>query len=217
MSDLFLYDIQSLTSTNGIHFRKSNSENDEILIDDFSFNVINRGSPLSTDNLVELRCLNQIHYYETSGAVLYLRTSLVQNAIYEFTYTATGGSSNIDFTFKPNGNEYTGEFLGNYYSNVNNSTSFGAKITEEGDANVQAFRTRLIYFDHYGGEIGTNPMGTFRFCTGPTNKYYQYKGSDTESLCFGYGRWTNNSRTWDWVGELNFYGDNKRVWIRRIA
>ena len=49
MSNVFLYDIESLNSDYGIHFRKSYSENDEIVVDNFSFNVINRGDPLSTD------------------------------------------------------------------------------------------------------------------------------------------------------------------------
>ena len=125
--------------------------------------------------------------------------------------------ANIDFAFRPNGIEYTNEFFGNYYSNVNSSTNFGARITEEGTAPEIEVRAKLIYFDHYSGVIGQNPMGTFRFCTGPNNKYYQYKGSDTESLCFGYGRWINDSRIWSWVGQLAFSGNNKRVWIRRIA
>lgn len=179
---------------------------DGVVIPNLRLNVINRGDPAAGDALVELRTFDQVHYYQTAGAVLNLRTSVVPNAIYEFTYTSSGGAANIDFVLNPNGANYSNEFRDQYYFTVGGG----------GFSRVdQTLST--IYFDHLAGGTGVSPMGTFRFTTGPTNKYYTYKGSDNENLVFGYGRWTNNSRTWDFVGQLNFNGDNKRCWIRRIG
>jgi hypothetical protein len=209
MSNVKVSKIEGLnTSLNGISLSTEPNKNN-VTIPNISFNIVNRGSPLVTDPLVLLNSFDQIHYYNTTGASLNLRTSLVQNAVYEFVYTASGGAANVDFNLQPNGTSYTSEFSHQYYL-TNSSNAF--QLVN------QTFNT--ISFDHYGGALGTSPMGRLRFCTGPTNKHYQYQGSDTESLAVGYGRWTNNTRTWDWVGILggaNFGGDNKRCWIRRIS
>lgn len=208
MSNVKLSKIEGLnTSLNGITFSKEPGS-DNVIIPNVSFNLVNRGAPLVTDPLVLLNSFDQIHYYNTTGSVLNLRTSLVQNAIYELVYTASGGTADINFTLQPNGTTYTSEFSRQYYL-TDSATNF--TLVNQTAAS--------IVFDHYGGSVGVSPMGRFRFCTGPINKHYQYQGSDTESLCIGYGRWADNNlnRTWDWVGILNFNGDNKRCWIRRIS
>jgi hypothetical protein len=169
-------------------------------------NVITRGSPSASDPLITLNDFTTSHYYETTGSVLQLRTGLVQNAVYELIYTTSGGSANIDFVLQPNGAGYGGEFFAYY------------RATDAAGAFLQATQTLpQFYFDHLFGGTGTDPMGRLWFTTGPTNKYAQYVGSDTTSLSVGYCRWTNNARTWDWVGTLTFNGDNKRCWIRRIG
>ena len=206
MSTLTVKKLEALSTTSGGIVLPSTVADTGTTISNFKLNVINRGDPTLTDPLVELRSFDQVHYYATTGYILNLRTSVVQGAVYEFTYTSSGGISNIDFVLNPNGVNYTNEFIDQYYLTVN-ETEF-ARVTQT---------LPYAYFDHLGGSTGLNPMGTFRFTTGPTNKYYQYKGSDDGNLTFGYGRWTNNSRTWDWVGQLNFNGDNKRCWIRRVG
>jgi hypothetical protein len=206
MSNVKLSRIEGLnTVLNGITLSNEPNRND-VTISNIPFNIVDRGSPLVTDSLVQLNSFDQIHYYNTTGTILNLRTSLVQNAVYEFVYTSSGGAANIDFNLQPNGTTYASEFSQQYY--LTNSANDFILVN-------QTFSS--VVFDHYGGALGTSPMGRLRICTGPTNKHYQYQGSDTESLAVGYGRWTNNSRTWDWVGILNFNGDNKRCWIRRIS
>ena len=209
MSTLKVSKLEALNTTSGGILLPTTQDFNGIQIPDLQLNVINRGAPAAGDALVELRSFDQVHFYSTAGAVLNLRTSLLQNAMYEFTYTSSGGTANIDFVLNPNGSEYGSEFRDQYYftNGGDNGTGFGRQD--------QTLNT--IYFDHLGGGTGTSPMGTFRFTTGPTNKYYMYRGHDTGNLCFGYGRWTNNARTWDWVGQLNFNGDNKRCWVRRIG
>jgi hypothetical protein len=169
-------------------------------------NVINRGDPAAGAPLITLSDFTTSHYYETAGSVLQLRTGLVQNAVYELIYTASAGSANIDFVLQPNGATYGSEFFA-YYRATDGAASF-----------VQASQTLpQFYFDHLFGGTGADPMGRLWFTSGPTNKYAQYVGSDTTSLSIGYCRWTNNSRTWDWVGTLTFNGNNKRCWIRRVG
>jgi hypothetical protein len=208
MSNVKLSKLEPLNTTSGgILFPTYSDDISGATIDNLRLNVIDRGAPAADGALVELRTFDQVHYYNTTGNVLNLRTSVIQGAVYELTYTSSGGAANIDFVLNPNGTQYTSEFRDQYYFTTGDGTGFSRLD--------QTLNT--IYFDHLGGGSGSNPMGTLRFTTGPTNKYYMYRGSDDGNLCFGYGRWTNNSRTWDWVGQLNFNGDNKRCWVRRIS
>jgi hypothetical protein len=204
MSYLKVSKIEGLSTSGGIRIPPDAS--DYMSIDRLQFNVISRGSPSVSDPLVTLESFDQFHYYETTGTILNLRTGLLANSIYEFTYTSSAGVTNIDFVLQPNGTTYTNEFVSQYYHTL------GAAAPSRINQTLSQ-----IYFDHFGGLEGTNPMGTLRLSTGPTNKYMQYVGSDTASIAFGYCRWTNNARSWDWLGVLTFNGENKRCWVRRVA
>lgn len=171
--------------------------------------IINRGN---TTNLLLLTNLNEIHYYETTGSILYLSTRMVPNAIYELTYTSSGGVENTDFSLFPNGVSYVGEFAQYYRATTGTSGSF--------DQVSQAID--YIYFDHQFGGDGNNSMGKLVIHSGvDSSGYYKmcfYFGADDgNNVACGYNRWTNNFRTWGWIGTLNFSGDNKRCWVRRIG
>lgn len=203
MSTLRVSKLEGLsTSDGGITFSELGVEAPNV-----NLNVINRGSPSSSSTPVELRSFDQVHYYETTGSSVWLKTSLLQNSIYEFTYTSSGGSQNIDFVLQPNGSTYSNEFRSFYY------LSGGGANLQRGDQTLSS-----IYFDHLGGGTGSNPMGTLRIHTGPLHKKFLYRGSDDgANLAIGTGFWTNDSRTWSQLGLLTFNGDNKRVWVRRIS
>jgi hypothetical protein len=169
--------------------------------------IINMGNPDVSAALVTLDDFTTTHYYSAANGNLHLRTGLVQNAVYELIWTCSGGGVNVDFVIQPNGASYTNEFV------------HSVRITQS-DVNLFpiSFPTfSTFYFDHLNGGVGSEAMGRLWFTSGPSNKYAQYMGSDTVSLVLGYGRWTNNSRTWDWVGILIASGDNKKCWIRRIG
>jgi len=168
--------------------------------------VINRGDPGDGNGGFLLEDFNTVHYFESSNNSVYIDTQLVDNAVYEMTYTSSGGSANIDFYLYPNGSTYGSEFRAHYRAT-------------DGSANFNRADQTLnhFYFDHFFGGSGSDPMGKIWFTTGPNNKYMYYLGSDTASLSIGYNRWTNNSRTWSWVGYNAFNGNNKRFWVRRIG
>jgi hypothetical protein len=171
--------------------------------------VISRGSPSSTDSPLLLSNLNTIHYYQTAGNSLFLKTELLEDSIYEMTYTSSGGSPNADFILYPNGMTYSTEF-NSFYRATTQTTGVFTLLNQPNRAE--------IYFDHQLGSLGTESMGRLTIFTGPYIKSYMYTGSDTgPSLAYGYGTWTNDSRKWEWFGHMIFNGDNKRAWIRRVA
>jgi hypothetical protein len=169
-------------------------------------NFIDRGDPGDGSNGLLLEDYNTVHYFYSSNNSVFIDTKLVTDAVYEMTYTSSGGSANIDFYLFPNGTTYGGEFRAHYRAT-------------DGSANFQRADQTLnhFYFDHFFGGSGDAPMGKVWFTTGPANKYMYYLGSDTASLSIGYNRWTNDGRSWDWVGYNAFNGDNKRFWVRRVA
>jgi hypothetical protein len=207
MTILKVSELQSLNGTTNITINPSTG------VATFSSGIepiiINRGSPGQGDVPLLLSSLNTIHYYETTGSSLFLKTGLVEDAIYEMIYTSSGGTANIDFVMYPNGLTYSTEFNSLYRSTTQTTGSF--------DLRNQTSRAE-IYFDHQTGTLGSESMGRLTIFTGPYNKSYMYTGSDTgPSLAYGYGTWTNDNRKWEWFGHIIFNGDNKRAWIRRIA
>ncbi|QPB08297.1 hypothetical protein [Synechococcus phage S-H9-2] len=171
-----------------------------------SSEVIDRGDPANLSNGFLLEDFNVVHYFQSSNNDVNIDSQLVENAVYEMTYTSSGGSANIDFYLRPNGVNHGSEFRSHYRAT-------------DGSANFNRADQTLsfFYFDHFFGGSGSDPMGKVWFTTGPTNKYMYYVGSDTASLSIGYCRWTNNSRNWNTVGFTGFNGNNKRFWVRRIG
>ena len=167
--------------------------------------IINRGS---TTTQLELSSFNEIHFYSTTSNSLYLPTLLLENAWYEFTYTASGGSNNIDFVLQPNNSTYSGEFQSLYRATQGGNGSFD----KANQNNSQ------IYFDHQYGGGGGSPVGRLTLYTGPVGKTsFYFGGDDGANLCTGYNRWTNDSRKWEELGFLTFNGNNKKCWVRRIG
>jgi hypothetical protein len=176
-------------------------------------NIIYRDGDNSSLPLMQLSEFNQIHVYTSvmNNALVYLRTSLVQNALYEIWNNSASGGVNIDARLFPNGTSYANEFATSYRLHEQTTSNF-----------VKVIQTPTeFYFDQQAGGLGTRPTQHWVFSTGPTNKYVQFEGADNgPSLAIGYGRWTNNSRTWDWVGYISTSGallPFKRCWIRRIG
>ena len=171
-------------------------------------NIISREGANSTP-LLSLESFNEVHYYTQSqpNNLIQIRTSLVQNALYELWSVVPQSDNNIDISIQPNGQTYANEFNSSYYAD-------GGSFQRFAQPNQASF-----YFDHYGGGNGNEPVDHFIISTGPTNKYVQIEGSDSDSLVHGYSRWTNNSRTWSWFGTISYSANSvdKRVWIRRIG
>ncbi len=175
-------------------------------------NIIFRDGSNASLSLLQLSNLNEVHVYTniTPSNLLYLRSSLVNNALYEVVSLTAGDGVNIDFRLFPNGTTYTNEMIGLYWLNAEVALTWDRVQVTDG----------AFYFDHVGGTGGTAPMNRFVFTTGPTNKYVQYEGFDSHpGMACGYSRWTNNTRSWDWAGFIN-YGPTlniKRAYIRRIG
>jgi hypothetical protein len=176
-------------------------------------NIIFRDGDSSTLALLELSSFNEIHVYTsiTNNNTIWMRTSLVQNAIYEIWNNCASGGANIDARLFPNGTSYTGEFVSSYRANVLADSTF-----------IRAIQTQpQFYFDHLSGVAGTRPTQHWVFSTGPSNKYMQFEGADNApGFAIGYSRWTNDTRTWDWVGSITTTDPAlpyKRCWIRRIG
>ena len=176
-------------------------------------NIIYRNGDDSSISLLTLSSFNDIHVYtsSTNNAILHMRTGLVSNSLYEmWLIAASGTTTNIDPGLYPNGASYANEFTQSY------------RATQQADAGfIRKIQTGpRFWFDHQEGGLGTAPMCHYIFSTGPINKYVQFEGADTgPSLSTGYGRWTNNSRTWDYVGYIDYLASLpfKRSWIRRIG
>jgi hypothetical protein len=175
-------------------------------------NIIHRNGNDAGPSLITLSSFNEVHVY-TSGVYnsqLFIRTSLVSGALYEMWIMAEPGTANVDPGFYPNATSYTGEFATSYRSTQQADGTFIRRIET----------TERFWFDHQNGGAGTAPMMHIIFSTGPTNKYMQFEGADTgPSLSTGYGRWTNDTRTWDWFGYIDFSMSSsfKRAWLRRIG
>jgi hypothetical protein len=179
----------------------------------FRYTTLNLGGTNPIQSLTLLKSLNYIHYYETTGSILYLRTQMLQDALYELTYTSSGGAENTDFVLQPNGVDYASEFASSY------------RLTRQTDGVFIAQNQTLpnFYFDHQAGGDGNNSMGKLIMYSGTSvgresqNMRCMYFGCDDgTNVAWGYSRWTT-TRYWEWVGTLNFSGDNKRCWIRRIG
>jgi hypothetical protein len=182
-------------------------------INNLNPNIIYRDGDNSSLPLMQLSEFNQIHVYTSviNNALVYLRTSLVQNALYEIWNNCAEGDVNIDARLFPNGTTYTGEFVSSYRANVLSNSTF-----------IRVIQTQpQFYFDHLSGIAGTRPTQHWVLSTGPNYKYVQFEGADTgPSLAIGYSRWTNDARTWDWVGYISTTNPSlpfKRCWIRRIG
>lgn len=208
MSNINVNNIIDFFSTNQITLNSTGRPS----ITNLNPNIIYRNGDDSSLSLLTLSSFNDIHVYtsNTYNATLYMRTGLVTNSLYEMWTVCDAGTTNIDPGLYPNGVAYTDEFTQSYRSTQQSDGTFVSRI-ETGPR---------FWFDHQNGALGTAPMSHYIFSTGPTNKYVQFEGADTgPSLSTGYGRWTNNSRTWDYVGYIDYLAllAFKRSWIRRIG
>ena len=202
MSTLRTHRLEGLSTTNGIEFFDG-----KLKVDNMGFQRINRGAASSSTSLLLLEHFNQHHYYAYSGgANIVCRTSLVANAVYDMVILSNGGTANIDFVCQPNGNNYSNQFNTCHYF-----SGSGGDIVDR-----QELTQSNWYFDHFGGGDGSDGFIQVRFTTDGLYKRMLYRGSDSRSLCFGRADW-NTSTSWSWVGNLNFNGDNKRLWIWRVA
>jgi len=182
-------------------------------------NVIDRGN---TPIPLILSSFNDIHYYNNVGSstpeIIDLGTQMISDSVYELTFTGSGGA-NINVVLRPNFLTYENVF-DFYYSHTDGST--GVFVRSLGTFS-------FIYFDHQGGTGGSNPMGRMVILNGSLGKEKgcTYFGCDRptptgtypaiSNVVFGFNRWNNLSFSWNVVGRLEFSGNNKRVWIRRIA
>lgn len=192
------------------------------------YEVVGRPNDALEENVL-LDTFTQIHQYNTSGSTVYCHTGLVENAMYELTWQSSGGSANIDWVLYPAGRRGGADvFRSNY------------RATQEGDGNFNSANQSLnrFYIDHQFGGSGTEGFGKIFMYTGArdtmrdtqhnentnprSHRRMFYCGGDRRSVAHGYARWLNVQVTqrqemWDWVGVLEFNGDNKRVWVRRIG
>ena len=183
-------------------------------------NISPGGGLISEDAMgLQLTSLNEIHYYETTGDTLWLYTRMLPNAIYEVTYTSSGGSENTDFGLFPNGASYAGQF-NSHYRYTNGANGNFDQVNQTG--------LSYMYFDHQAGGDGNESMGRMTIHSGTSNlpgdlsgfnnKMMFYFGADDgTNVAYGYNRWADNTVPWTWIGYISFSGNNKRAWVRRIA
>ena len=192
------------------------------------YEVVGRPNDALEENLL-LDTFTQIHQYNTAGSIVYCHTGLVENAMYELTWQSADGTQNIDWVLYPAGRRGGANVFRSQY-----------RATQEGDANFNSANQSLnrFYIDHQFGGSGTEGFGKVFLYTGArdtmrdtqhnenqnprSHRRLFYCGGDRRSFAHGYARWLNVQVTerqemWDWVGVLEFNGDNKRVWVRRIG
>lgn len=208
MSSLRVENILNNNSTQQIKLNSSGIPT----INNLEPNIIFRDGDNSTLPLLELSSFNEIHVYTSTltNNTIWLRTSLVQNAVYEIWNNSAGGA-NVDARLFPNGTAYDNEFISYYRLNVLADSTFIKT----------SIPIAVFYFDQLSGVTGGRPAQHWVFSTGPNYKYVQFEGADTgPGLAIGYARWTNDTRTWNWIGYIS--GTNaefpfKRCWVRRIG
>jgi len=209
MSNIRVDNIRGHNSINQITLNSSGRPT----IQNLQVNLICRNGADSSLPLITLSSYNDVHLYTSNenNSLIYLRTSLVSNSLYELWIISAPGSSNVDPGFYPNGSSYSGEFTQSYRATNDANNAFDRRLET----------LERFWFDHQGGGSGNVLMEHVICSTGPTNKYMQFEGADNgPSLSTGYGRWTNDSRTWDWFGYINFAPHSssfKRAAIRRIG
>ncbi len=174
--------------------------------------VIDRGNPGSGSPLT-LTSLYETHYYYGSGlSTIDISTTMVEDAIYELHYvTSTTAATNIDIYLAPNYTNYGSEFVDTYWASMPSVTpSFYAFIGQT---------LSNFYFDHQNGGAGTSPCGTYTIFNNRAKKQVLYRGGDTNSVCYGTGRWNNTTTQWSNVGTLGGLqsASDLKVYVRRIG
>jgi hypothetical protein len=174
--------------------------------------VIDRGNP-GSGNPLSLTSLYETHYYYGSGlSDIQLSTTMVENSVYEIHYVTSNSSpSNIDVFLQPNYTAYAGQFLQTYWASMPTATpSFHPFIGQT---------TNHFYFDHQNGSAGNSPCGTYTIFNHRAKKQVLYRGGDTNSVCYGTGRWNNSTTQWTNVGTLSGLqsATDLKVYVRRIG
>jgi len=173
--------------------------------------IISRGNPGSASPLL-LTSLYETHYYFGSGlSSIELSTTMVENSVYEIHYvTSATASPNIDIYLMPNYSSYGGEVSVIYWASM--PTASPSFITFN---QTQPY----FYFDHQNGASGTDPCGTYTILNTRAKKQVLYRGGDTNSVCYGTGRWNNSTTQWSNVGTLAGLQSSSdlKVYVRRIG
>lgn len=173
--------------------------------------VISRGNPGQGSPLA-LTSLNEVHYYYASGvSTIDISTTMVENAIYELQYVTSGSGSNIDIYLMPNHTSYSGQFYDTYWGSMPTASPSWNQWTRQ--------QSGYFYFDHQNGSAGTTPCGTYTIFNVRDKKQVLYQGGDTNSVCYGTGRWENNTTQWSNVGTLGGLqsATDVKVYVRRIG
>jgi hypothetical protein len=136
---------------------------------------------------------------------------MVENSVYEIHYvTSATASPNIDIYLMPNYSSYGGEVSVIYWASM--PTASPSFITFN---QTQPY----FYFDHQNGASGTDPCGTYTILNTRAKKQVLYRGGDTNSVCYGTGRWNNSTTQWSNVGTLAGLQSSSdlKVYVRRIG
>jgi hypothetical protein len=140
---------------------------------------------------------------------------MVENAVYQVSYSLQSSADNVDIVIQPNFTTYASEFRTTYFA----SYPLGAPNPLYPPPGFIEQVLSNFYFDHQAGGVGNSPCGTFIIYNYRAKKLVQYYGGDTNSQASGTGRWNNSSTQWVNVGNLTGFtgGTNVRAIVRRIG
>lgn len=173
-------------------------------------NVVNRGNPGSGSTLL-LDKIDGAHLYNaTNVSNIDISTTMVEDAVYEVQYGTTSSGANIDIILYPNFTTYSSQFTMKYWASMPTASPSWFDFSQTNS---------FFYFDHQNGGSGTNPKGKWTIHNVRARKNVIYHGGDDNSVCFGTGRWNNNSTQWSNVGTILGLQSAGEIWVmvRRIA
>lgn len=174
---------------------------------------INRGNPGAGSTLLLSR-FDESHFYSADGvSSLAIATTMVENAVYQVSYSLNGSSENVDIVIQPNFTTYASQFTSTYFVSYPTAPPLHPPPVFIGQV------LSNFYFDHQAGGSGNTPSGTFIIYNYRAKKQVQYYGGDTLSHASGTGRWNNSTDQWLNVGNLTGFtgGSLVRAIVRRIG
>jgi hypothetical protein len=174
---------------------------------------IDRGNPGSGSPLLLSR-LDESHlYYGTSITSLAIPTTMVENAVYQLSYSTSGSNPNVDIVIQPNYTTYASQFRTTYFA----SYPAAPPIYPPPGFIEQVLSN--FYFDHQAGGTGITPAGNFIIYNYRAVKLVQYFGGDSLSYASGTGRWNNSTDQWLNIGNLTGFTGGTDVFaiVRRIG
>jgi hypothetical protein len=191
-----------------------------------STRVVARGNPGSSSSLL-LSDFNTIHYYSATGtSSVDISTRMVDNAVYQVTFSTYGGSTgNNDFKLSPNFTAYPANTFYNVYQNV----------TSTGTLSYGFNNNTTAFVDIVSGSFGWDPVGTLTIYNIKNAKKIKFAMGDTTGTAQGQTYWTDGSvayntgrltaipydisTTWSNVGTITFTiptFSNWNIWVQRI-